>query len=264
MISVEGRVIHYDARRYPDGSLSLKLPPLYDVLEPTVVWHYEGDSELFTLICIRRHYEDKEMVLYMPYCPHARMDRVKDSEDVFTLKYFCEIINSLNFKIVYIFDAHSSVAPALLDRVVNLSAEDDIRNAIFQVSKNEENLLLFFPDEGAMKRYSSMFSLPYAFGIKKRDWKTGNIEGLDIVGEEIKGKDVLIIDDICSKGGTFYRAAKALKEAGANHIYLYVSHCEDTIFRGEIFNSQWIDKVFTTDSIFPPSMQTEQIKILKD
>ena len=264
MIIVNGYTIHYDAKRFPDGSLSLKLPSFDLVDEFNVSWHYEGDAELFTLICVRRHYFNKKMILYMPYCPHARMDRVKERDDVFTLKYFCEIINSLDFKRVYIFDAHSNVAPALLDRVVNLSAEDDIRNAIFQVSKNEENLLLFFPDEGAMKRYSSMFSLPYAFGIKKRDWKTGKIEGLDIVGEDIKDKDVLIIDDICSKGGTFYRAAKALKEAGANHIYLYVSHCEDTIFHGEIFNSQWIDKVFTTDSIFPPSMQTEQIEILKD
>lgn len=262
--------IKINKKNFPDNSQNIKFPisAVENFSEVSIAWHYEDDSELFTLICLKRYldenYPNKNVILYMPYLVNARMDRVKDREDVFTLKYFCEIINSLNFKRVYIFDAHSNVAPALLDRVVNLSAEDDIRNAIFQVSKNEENLLLFFPDEGAMKRYSSMFSLPYAFGIKKRDWKTGKIEGLDIIGEDIKGKDVLIIDDICSKGGTFYRAAKALKEAGANHIYLYVSHCEDTIFRGEIFNSQWIDKVFTTDSIFPPSMQTEQIEILKD
>ena len=261
MIIVNGHPIHYDARRFPDGSLSVKLPPFHGIDELNICWHYEGDSELFTLICVRKHYFNKQAVLYMPYCPHARMDRVKEADDVFTLKYFCEIINSLNFQRVYIFDVHSSVASALLDRVVNLSAEGDINSAISEVSKKEENLMLFFPDEGAMKRYSSFSKLPYSFGIKKRDWETGKIEGLDIIGPSVADKNILIIDDICSKGGTFVRAAKALKEAGAKNIYLYVSHCEDTIFRGEVFN--YIEKVYTTDSIFPPSMQTEKIEILK-
>lgn len=37
----------------------------------------------------------------------------------------------------------------------------------------EENLMMFYPDEGAMKRYSALADKPYAFGIKKRDWATG-------------------------------------------------------------------------------------------
>lgn len=38
-----------------------------------------------------------------------------------------------------------------------------------------KNTLLFYPDEGAVKRYSTMFNEPYVFGIKKRDWSTGEI-----------------------------------------------------------------------------------------
>jgi ribose-phosphate pyrophosphokinase len=111
---------------------------------------------------------------------------------------------------------------------------------------------MFFPDEGAMKRYASKSRLPYAFGIKKRDWETGVIEGLDVAGEidQIVGRDILIVDDICSKGGTFYHSAKKLKELGANKIYLYVTHCENTILEGELLTSGLVEKVYTTNSIF--------------
>ena len=113
-------------------------------------------------------------------------------------------------------------------------------------------MIAFYPDEGAMKRYSGLLDLPYAFGIKKRDWKTGVIKGLDVAGstELIEGNDVLIIDDICSRGGTFYFSAKKLKELGAKNVYLYVTHCEKTIFDGEIFTSGLIERVYTTNSIF--------------
>ena len=96
-----------------------------------------------------------------------------------------------------------------------------------------------------------MIPLPYAFGIKRRDWKTGKIEGLDVAGDIdiIANKNVLIVDDICSKGGTFYFSAKKLKEFGAKNIYLYITHCENTIFAGELLTSGLIKKVFTTNSI---------------
>lgn len=279
MIKIEDCEIAYDTRRFPDGSLSLKLPPIDNILEPHVSWYYEGDSELFTLICLRKHYADREMTLHMPYCPHARMDRVKEQSDVFTLKYFCEIINSLNFKMVSVNDVHSNVATALLDRVVNISPDKDIEYAIKSIPieiclvedvmdfmggyKKLYSGMLFFPDEGAMKRYSGMFDLPYAYGIKKRNWETGKIEGLDVIGDtsSIAGKDILIVDDICSKGGTFLRSAKKLKELGARKIYLYVTHCENTILEGELLTSGLIEKVFTTDSIF--TKNHEKIEVIK-
>lgn len=79
--------------------------------------------------------------------------------------------------------------------------------------------------------------------------------------EVIKGKNVLIVDDICSKGGTFYHSAKALKAAGANDVYLYVTHCENTIFKGELINSDLIKHIYTTRSVF--TLAHEKITVLK-
>ena len=107
-----------------------------------------------------------------------------------------------------------------------------------------------------------MFNIPYAFGIKKRDWSTGKINGLDVSGmtDMIAGKHILIVDDICSRGGTFYHSAKKLKELGAKEIYLYVSHCENTILDGELLTSGLVDRVFTTNSIF--TKEHEKIEVM--
>lgn len=248
-----------EQNKFPDNSLVLKNLNEYVAFGAgvTIQWNYENDSELFTLICVRKYvdqYYPQYVDLVMPYCPHARADRVKSTEDVFTLKYFAEVINSLNFRRVCILDAHSYVAPALIDRVKNESPAPFIEKVIATI-KDKEDLIAFYPDEGSMKRYSGMISLPYAFGIKKRDWKTGKIEGLDIQNKElVKDQRVLIIDDICSYGGTFLHSAKALKEAGAKDIYLYVTHLEKSVLDGELYQemlkNQLIQAIYTANPLF--------------
>ena len=87
---------------------------------------------------------------------------------------------------------------------------NSIIKTIKKITNTSKELLLFFPDEGSTKRYENVIKTysesPYTFGIKNRDWVTGEIKGLSVNGQvdQIKGRDVLIIDDICSKGGTFY------------------------------------------------------------
>lgn len=242
-----------EQNHFPDGTLHINIPPNFFDYD-TIVWNYESDAELFTLICVKGHFKDCPVTLDMPYIPHARMDRVQELDDVFTLKYFCQVINSLHFDKVIVHDAHSNVSLALLDRVINFDSIGEIKEAIERISYYEkEEPILFFPDEGAMKRYSNDLNLPYAFGIKKRDWSTGKILGLQLMnGELVKDKTVLIVDDICSRGGTFYHAANALKEAGAKNIYLYITHAEHTMVEGDMYNQDVVKKIFTTDSIFKP------------
>ena len=262
MIKVEN--IEIKPGRYPDNTLLLKIAAevtyACELTDDIVIdWFYENDAELFTLICVKRyideHFYEVSIHLNMPYIPHARMDRVKNYEDVFTLKYFCEVINSLNFTTIWVRDAHSIASLIMLNNV----KEEPISNFITKAILESEADALFFPDEGAMKRYSGGFQMPYAFGIKNRDWKTGKILGYDIVNQEnIKDKNVLIVDDICSRGGTFYHAAKALKAAGAKSVSLYITHCEKTIVLGELAESDnLVDHVYTTKSIFPEYLFTE-------
>lgn len=255
---------------YPDGTQHIEMPNIakgmpavfYERKTPIYVnWSYESDEELVTLIYTKKYLNEKcnnPVHLNMFYIPNARMDRVRAYNEVFTLKYFAQIINSLHFDTVNVLDPHSTVSEALIDRIKIHSPKIFIEKILRVMDVDT----LFFPDEGAMKRYSKMFDMPFIFGVKNRDWKTGNILGLDVIGDRdlINGKNILIIDDICSKGGTFYHSAKKLKEFGANKIYLFVSHCEDTIRHGDIIDEDLIECIWTTDSLI--TIEHEKIKVI--
>lgn len=251
---------------FPDGTPLMKVEvPRGD--EAKICWKYDSMDELFRVYCLgKKIREKKEVTLVMPYIPNARQDRVKEDEDVFTLKYMAEIINQVGFKEVVVLDAHSDVSLALIDRVVNQSPESYIQKAIGK-ARLGDNGIVFFPDNGSQKRYGSMvyYDIPQAYGVKKRDWSTGEIKGLDVIGDIPKEPfDVLIVDDISSYGGTFYFSAKKLKELGARDIYLYVTHCENSILKGKLIEgteSGLIKKVFTTDSIYRG--ENPKVEVLK-
>lgn len=267
MIKCNGKQV--ELNHFPDGTLLMKeLAP--DDNHVVLTWLYENNEELVALYFLTRHLQSKgikEIELKLPYIPNARQDRVKAAEDVFTLKYFAGLINSLGFSKVTVLDPHSYVSEALIDHIQIQTPKCYVERVLADLSEiagvqnQKEDILLFYPDEGAMKRYASMFDLPYVFGMKKRDWSNGEIQGLEVLGqtERIAGSTVLIIDDICSRGGTFYFSAKALKELGAKQIYLYISHCENSIFEGELLKTDLIKKVYTTNSIF--TKQHERMEV---
>ena len=160
-IFYNGRGYDIKQKHFPDGTLNLN-GNAYPAHIDTIHWHYENDSELFTLICLRMKYENDNVELVMPYIPHARMDRVKDDDDVFTLKYFAKTINSLKFSKVSVFDPHSNVSLALIDNVkvcwpesqifdvthhIAFLEENDISHEAY--TKAMDNLTFFYPDEGA-------------------------------------------------------------------------------------------------------------------
>ena len=262
MITCNGKQVNLN--HFPDGTLLIKeLTPQTEKV--VLTWLYENNEEMVALYFLTNHLKAKgvtNMELNMPYIPNARQDRVKAPEDVFTLKYFAQMINSLGFSKVTVLDPHSYVSEALIDNICIKTPKDNVEKVLDIISQGEE-VLLFYPDEGAMKRYSAMSDKPYVFGMKKRDWATGQIQGLEVQGqtELIEGSTVLIVDDICSRGGTFYHSAKALKALGAKKIYLYISHCENSILEGELLTSGLIEKVFTTNSIF--AKEHERIEILE-
>lgn len=262
MIKINGKRV--EISHFPDGTLLVKelIPSSEKVV---LTWLFESNEELVALFFLTKHLRAggvKNIELELPYIPNARQDRVKREEDVFTLKYFAQMINALEFSRVKVLDPHSYVSEALLDRIDIQSPKQYVEKVIERLEQEgNSKILMFYPDEGAMKRYSAMFDRPYAFGIKKRDWVTGDIKGLDVSGqtEELLGSTVLIVDDICSRGGTFYFSAKKLKELGVSKVYLYISHCENTILEGEILESGLVEKVFTTNSIF--TSQHEKVEV---
>ena len=100
MISINKK--SFNIKHFPDNTQCLLDTPTLqdDGKDIEFEWKYESDSELVTLQFLSKHYSEKypnkAQILYMLYIPNARMDRVKLDLEVFTLKYFAEIINSLH------------------------------------------------------------------------------------------------------------------------------------------------------------------------
>ena len=276
MIRVSGEIVKIN--KFPDGTPRINLDvenikeDEYDGRPCILIdWFYENNDEMFYLMLIKKHLErhltNVDYYLFMPYIPNARMDRVKNDDEVFTLKYFCDFINSLNFSRVYVLDAHSDVSTALLNNCKNDNPRDYIKDAIRQIS---DDIMLYFPDAGAAKRYSDLFpEIMYCYGEKKRDWKSGKILGLDIRnnGIDLNGKTVLMIDDIIAYGGSLFYSANALKEAGVDKIYAYATHTENSILdreKGTLIKSlenNTVERLFTTNSLF--SGKHDKITVLE-
>lgn len=240
-----------DYGHFPDNTLLMKLSI---GKENEIVWKYENDGELFAVYCIARHIKQRgyRVGLVMKYIPNARQDRVKEPRDVFTLKYFSELINSCGFDYVEVLDPHSPVSEALINNIRVDNGAEYIENVL---KKLGDETVIYYPDNGAHKKYSSFISIPACYGVKKRDWDSGKILGLDISlnGLDIKGKTILMVDDIIAYGGSMYYGAKELKALGCGDIYIYATHIENSILEGELIKSGLFKKIYTTDSLFNKS-----------
>lgn len=262
MIYFNGEKVEF--KKFPNGesmihSENLKLKS--DGNEIKVI--FEDDQDITHLIFLKSHLDELRIRsnLILPYMPYSRMDRT-EGVMIFTLKHLCNLINNLNFESVTIYEPHSEVSTALLDRVkvVNMSkilAEDLLK----ELNSEEEEVYLVYPDAGAAKRYGKDICYEKVLTAnKERDFKTGFIKKLEINGNiENKSFKAIIVDDLCSKGGTFVLTASKLKEMGAAEIYLVVTHCENTVFQGNLLTGDLVNGIYTTNSIL--SREHEKIKV---
>lgn len=267
MIIVNNKTI--EIGNYPDGTLLVKISEIASIF--TIEWKYENDAEMFALICITKHLRKLNpsacFILKMLYLPNARMDRVKESSDVFTFQYFAEIINSLSFSKIIVLDPHSAVNKVMIANMEVISPKLYIEEAINRIKQQGGNpSSVFYVDKGGRSRYNDMLLIPSVYGEKVRDWQSGQIMGTKIVGdvELVKSRDMIIIDDIISYGGSIYYNAIKLKELGCNDLYVFVTHMENSILdenRGVLIKSGLIKRFYTTDSLF--SKQHDLIEIIK-
>lgn len=239
MIKINNREIVFG--RFPNNEINLPLKQL-DNLEKqiTVVWDYQNNEEIFALAMLKQYLDARGHIidLFISYLPYSRMDRVNEIYSV-SLDCISKIINDMNFNKVFIREPHSN---ASLEKVRHSEPIWWCEEKIFQIVREYDIRSLFFPDKGAMNRYNVDNPISKAFGKKKRNFDSGEIIEYDIEGTVTSR--VLIVDDLCSRGGTFIRAAKKLKEKGAKNVYLLVAHCENNIFNGNIFD--YIDTIFTS------------------
>jgi ribose-phosphate pyrophosphokinase len=228
--------------KFSNGESILNLKELSIKPFNNIYWIYENDEEFFHLFLLKNAVEktttQSNCALIIHYFPHSRMDR-ENNEYAFSLKTAAQLINNMNFYKVIINEPHSDVTPALIN---NSSVINWCLAALKETIEKSKCDSLFFPDGSAAKRYANKSNLPYGIGNKLRNFKTGEITNYSVIGEI--GENVLIVDDLCSKGGTFINASKHLKKHGAKEVNLLVAHLENTVFSGNIF--EHINKIYTS------------------
>ena len=173
-------------------------------------------------------YNPTEVTLYLPRVPYAQSDRAMSRNECSGLKSFTAILNSLNFTHVCVDDPHSDVTEALINNILIRSQ----RQCISYLKKDFQTKYdyLVSPDGGALKKIyksSKYLQIPVIEASKNRDVTTGQITNTSVNanGANLKGKSVLIIDDIIDGGRTFIELAKVLKEEHqVNQVDLYVTH----------------------------------------
>lgn len=225
-----------------------------------VVMKYENDKDLMVLYFVKKQLDVRtggdRVRLTVSYLPYSRMDRAETPQTPFMLKFVCEYINELNFAEVVVFEPHSQVTGELLDRCRAVFSNVDLLDYV----KKSEGFIegvdyLVFPDNGAFNRYNGRIKgNNIIIGKKKRNFETGRIESLELVdteGNTVNGglfaRKAIIVDDLSSYGGTFVKTSKALKELNIERVALLVTHAENSVFKGELFDH--IDMLYTTDTI---------------
>ncbi|TDW96145.1 phosphoribosyltransferase family protein [Dinghuibacter silviterrae] len=246
--------IPFHAMVFPDGQPHVKLKmeaiKALDRATPVrILSRLSHANDLMTVLFVKNtldYLEFEHVELHVSYLLAARMDRVMLDGEPFSLKVVAQVLNQAQFRKVKIFDPHSEVSTALIDRSYAVSNHTFVQGALKDFGV--EPYCLVSPDAGALKKIHKLASFLGAAEVvecmKERDLRTGALTHFKTTADDLEGKTCVIVDDICDGGGTFAGTAALLKGKGAAMVVLVVSH--GIFSKGPVIDG--IDKIYTTDS----------------
>lgn len=274
-----GDLTEVKVSKFPDQALNVRLPFSGQVNEVVAVIKNSDDLVALILVtdALERAYcgTPSEISLVLPYTPYARQDRVCNEREPLSLKAIANVINWLGYRDVQVWDAHSYVAPAVIERCTNLSVMEVITppNTVRRdpgeferyLARYREKLVIVAPDAGAEKRaneFAKFFELKRVLTCSKvRNPENGEITGVHVnpepgLGYVDPGAHYLIVDDICDGGRTFIEIGKAIfehiKDSEPEHwvdgtVDLFVTH--GIFSKGIGALDPYINTVFCTNSL---------------
>lgn len=208
----------------------------------------------------------RRITVIMPMLYEGRQHRRTARESMDCAMALQELI-AIGVKNIITFDAHDPrVNNAIpLDGFDNVQATYQMIKALLKsvpdIKLDREHTMIVSPDEGGMGRciyYSSVLGLELGMFYKRRNYSIivngkNPIEAHEFLGADIKGKDLILVDDMISSGESMLDISAKLKERGAKRIFvfstfgLFVDGLEKF---DEYYENGLIDKVFTTNLIY--------------
>jgi len=211
-----------------------------------------NDNLMELLICIDalRRSSAKSITAVIPYFGYARQDRKVVPRTAISAKLVSNLITNAGANRILSVDLHAGQIQGFFDIPVDNLFSTPLFAKHIKKKINLKNVICVAPDVGGVERtraLSRRINSTIAI-IDKRRPAPGKSEVMNIVGN-VKNKNCVIVDDIIDSGGTIINAAKALKDKGANDIYIYVTHA---VLSGEAIHKiekSKIKKLITTDTI---------------
>jgi ribose-phosphate pyrophosphokinase len=218
---------------------------------------------LIFLDCLRRASASR-ITAVIPYFGYARQDRKDEGRVPITAKLVANMITTAGADRVLAIDLHAHQLQGFFDIPVDHLAGELVLSKYFRDLKID-NLTVVSPDVGNMKtasRYSAHLGGDLAIVHKKRV-SGSEVEAQEIIGE-VRGRNILMCDDIIATAGTVCSAAALVKQRGAEKVYVGATHGVFAPQAFERLSKAPVDQVVVTDTIplKNKSKKIDNIKVL--
>lgn len=222
-------LVSAEISRFEDGEIGVRIDETVRgddvfVIQPTSPPVNDNLMELLVMIDALRRASARRITAVVPYYGYARQDRKSRPRDPITAKLVANIITTAGARRLLSIDLHAPQIQGFFDIPVDNLYAAPIMIDYFK-NKGIDNLTAVSPDVGAVKRVRSLaesLNIPLAI-IDKRRPKANVAEVQNVIGD-VKGRNVILFDDIIDTAGTITEAAKVLKEKGATNVYACGTH----------------------------------------
>ena len=250
---------------FPDGEIGIQINENVrgrDVFVLQTIAHRPNSYllELLIIIDALKRSSARSITAVIPYFGYARQDRKDRGRVPITAKLVANLIEKAGASRVLTMDLHAEQVQGFFDIPVdNLYARPLL---VAEIQKLKlQNYIVVAPDIGSIKlarAFSALLNVDLAI-VDKRRINADRVEMNALIGD-VKDKNVLLIDDMCSTGGTLKMASFVCKKAGAKQIFAAVTH---GLMLGEAFEESAIEKLLISDTVpLGPNVSKDRLQVV--
>lgn len=252
---------------FPDGETFVKIEEnvrgedvfLLQSTSPPTNHHL---MEMFIMMDALRRASASRITAVLPFYGYARQDRKDQPRVPITAKLVANLLVAAGANRVLAMDLHAQQIQGFFDIPVDHLYAAPVMYEYLK-KKQIPDLVVVSPDVGGLKMahaYSQVLESGLAIVAKRRK-NASEVESMAIIGE-IRGKNVLLVDDLTETAGTLTNAATLVKKKGAKKIYACVSHAILNDLGIERLRKSTIDELITTDTVLRPAIDGVKITTL--
>ena len=226
---IKANLVKSEIRVFPDGESKITLIGKISKKKSIVLQsiYPPVDTNLVQVLSLitKAKENSSEVIAVIPYMGYARQDREFLPGEIVTMKVLGKLFKSAGASKIIVVDIHSSIGLKHFSiKTKNVTAIPDLVGFFKKLSL--KNPLVVSPDQGGKeraKKFAKEFNSDYIALEKTRDKKTGKVK-IKTKNLEVENRDLILVDDIISTGGSIIKATQFLKKQKCKRIYVACTH----------------------------------------